>query len=96
MALTQNEELIIKHIAQNYVNKNSIPTMIPTYSRIGAERYSATWLSKTSGGESLIPIQNAFYFVQNEYRIVMWTGSTYKDVNEPDVITQSELDNMWN
>lgn len=96
MALTTNEQLIIKHIAQNYPTKESLPNLIPAYARQGVTDYTAQWLSKTPNGEPLIPIQYAYYFVQNIARIVVWSGTEYIDANEPEIITQEELNDMWN
>lgn len=95
MALTTNEQKIIKYVGQNYVTKSSIPDIIPAYARTGVEDYSLYWLSKTVGGESLIPIQYAYYFVQNKGLIVTWTGTEYQDANPPEIITQEELNDMW-
>lgn len=96
MALTQNEELIIKYVGQNYVTKKSIPNLIPAYARLNITEYDRLWLSKEPNGEPLIPIQYAYYFVQDKGKIVVWTGTEYEDANQPEIITQQELDNMWN
>ena len=96
MALTQNEQLIIKHIGQNYVTKKSIPDIIPAYARDSITDYDRLWLSKEPNGEPLIPIQYAYYFVQNRGLIVTWTGTEYEDANPPHIISQEELNDMWN
>lgn len=96
MALTQNEQLIIKHIAENYLTKKSMENISPVYA-VGDEPYSSTWLSKTLDGDPVIPIEGRFYFVANIGKIYQWsrTERQYVQANLPDTITAEETTEMW-
>jgi hypothetical protein len=95
MALTQNEQLIIKYVAENFATKKSVADICPAYALQGQPEYSATWLSKTVDGTPLTPIQNRFYMVLNRGEIYTWTGRQYEQANLPDLITSQEVTEMW-
>ena len=96
MALTANEQKIIKYIGENYTTKSSIAPIAPAYA-VGDTSYSSTWLSKTIDGSPLIPIQNRFYFVCNVGKIYTWdnTEKKYVQANLPDTLTAQEVSDMW-
>ena len=96
MALTQNEQLIIKHVAQNYLTKSSMSNIIPCQTLAGQTEYSSTWLTK-DGGTALIPIEGAFYFVTDVGKVYQWnrTETKYEQANLPDSLTQQEVTAMW-
>ena len=62
MALTANEQLIIKYVGQNYLTKSAMANIIPCYAT-GSTPYEIDWLSKKIGDSALIPIEGAFYLV---------------------------------
>ena len=96
MALTTNEEKIIKYIGQNYLMKKAMANIIPCQTLAGQEEYSATWLSK-DGETALIPIQGAFYFVTDIGKMFQWnrTERIYEQANLPDTMTKAEVTAMW-
>ena len=96
MALTQNEQLIIKYVAENFLTKQSMADVCPAYALQGQTEYSLTWLSKTPNGQPLTPIQNRFYMVSNLGEIYMWNGREYERANNPDLLTQQDVVDMWN
>ena len=96
MALTQNEQLIIKHVAQNYLTKSSMSNIIPCQTLSGQTEYSSTWLTK-NGTDPLIPIEGAFYFVTDMGKIYQWDrpNTRYDQANLPDYLTEQEVTAMW-
>ena len=96
MALTQNEQLIIKYVGQNYLTKESMENLAPAYA-VGDTPYAADWLSKTIDGTPLIPIEGRFYFVCNLGKVYTWdkTSREYIQANLPDTITAEDVDGMW-
>lgn len=93
MALTQNEQLIIKYVGQNYLTKSAMGNVIPCQTLSGEEEYSATWLSK-NGTDPLIPIEGAFYLVTDVGKIYQWKRK-YVQANLPDTLTAKEVTDMW-
>ena len=94
MALTQNEQLIIKYVGQNFLTKEAMGNIIPCQTLVGQTEYSNTWLTK-DGEKPLIPIQGAFYFVTDLSKIYTWIGTEYARANLPDTMTAQEVTQMW-
>lgn len=94
MALTQNEQLIIKYVGQNFLTKETMGNIIPCQTLAGQTEYSNTWLTK-DGENPLIPIEGAFYMVTNLGKIYKWNRSEYEQANLPSVITAEEITEMW-
>lgn len=96
MALTQNEQLIIKYIGQNYLTKEEMANITQAYA-VGDTPYSSTWLSKTIDGEPLVPIEGRFYLVCNVGKMYQWDNSKreYVQANLPDTISAQDVTDMW-
>ena len=95
MTLTANEQLIIKYVGQNYLTKSAMANIVPCYAT--GTPYAADWLSKEVGGETLIPIEGLFYLVCNVGKIYQWdkANSEYTQANLPDLITKTDVTDMW-
>lgn len=97
MALTQNEQLIIKHVGENYLTKQAMVDICPAYALASEKALSSTWLSKKVNGDPLIPIEGRFYFVCNVGKIYQWSNleKAYTQANLPDTLTAEETTEMW-
>lgn len=96
MALTQNEQLIIKYVAENFVTKKNMENIVPAYA-VGSTPYASDWLAKSIDGDPFIPIEGRFYFVANVGNMYQWsrTEHQYVQANLPDRITADEVTAMW-
>ena len=96
MALTQNEQLILKYVGQNFLTKESMSNIIPCRTMNGKEEFSNKWLTK-DGITSLVPIQGAFYFVTDVGNIFQWSvlENRYLYANAPEQLTKEEVSQLW-
>ena len=96
MALTQNEQLIIKHVAQNYLTKSSMSNIIPCQTFASGTEYASDWLTK-DGETALVPIEGAFYFVTNVGNVYQWnrTERLYVQANLPNTLSAEDVTEMW-
>ena len=88
MALTQNEQLIIKYVGQNFLTKEAMSSIVPCHTFTGKTEYSAQWLTKDDK-EAITPDWDTFYFVTDLMEIDKWNGSKY-------VVIPYDFDNLNN
>lgn len=86
MALTQNEQLIIKYVGQNFLTKESMERIVPCHVYAGKTEYSSQWLTKNDK-EAITPDWDTFYFVTDLLKIYKWDGSKY-------VVAHNEYDDL--
>lgn len=94
MALTQNEQLIIKFVGQNYLTKEAMANIVPCQVLQGQEEYSATWLTK-DGENPLTPIEGRMYLVTDIGMIYKWNRQEYEQANLPNLLSAEDVSNMW-